>query len=201
MPKLPFEIRTPITSPHSSASLLFDGALATQLPLLRQRLLRHARLAVFDTSLAEDLVQDTLVAVLQGQTTHRGDASLTTWAIAILKHKIADWYRSPDRKRIVQFEIEADDAADATDADTDADAAAALARQQPENHAEHNQMMAALERCIACLPHLMGRVIVMRAWLGFETAEICERMQIRAANCRMILHRGRIALRQCMRRD
>jgi DNA-directed RNA polymerase specialized sigma24 family protein len=68
---------------------------------LRAKLLRHARLAVRDQSLAEDLAQDTLVAVLQHHAQRRGDSTLSTWAISILKHKIADWYRSPASTRMV----------------------------------------------------------------------------------------------------
>jgi RNA polymerase sigma-70 factor, ECF subfamily len=41
----------------------------------------------------------------------------------------------------------------------------------------------------------------MREWLGFESAEICERMGVSAENCRMILHRARMSMRACMQRD
>lgn len=58
--------------------------------VLRDRLLRHARQALPDAATAEDLVQDTLVDVLEGAARHRGEASLRTWATAILKHKVAD---------------------------------------------------------------------------------------------------------------
>ena len=50
--------------------------------LLRERLLRHARQAVPDAGTAEDLVQDTLVDMIEGAARHRGEASLRTWAMA-----------------------------------------------------------------------------------------------------------------------
>ena len=43
-----------------------------------------------------------------------------------------------------------------------------------------------------------GRVFMMREWLGFETPKICERLCLTSDNCRMILHRARTGLRQCM---
>ncbi len=86
--------------------------LESELPALRQRLLRQARLAVHDSAHAEDLVQDTLIAVVQQAATYRGDAALSTWAIAILRHKVADWYRSPIAKRETQLP-NADKAGDA----------------------------------------------------------------------------------------
>lgn len=181
-----------------------EGALERELPALRVRLLRHARFAVHDDSLAEDLVQDTLIAVLEQHTSRRGDASLTTWATAILKNKVADWYRSPNRKRMVQFSAEDGKLDDAIDALYDAGGAYAEpvpAWQQPDNRTEQRQMMTVLERCVGCLPRQTGNVFMMREWLGFDTGEICERLGVSADNCRMILHRARMAMRACMQRD
>ncbi|MDZ7591173.1 MAG: sigma-70 family RNA polymerase sigma factor [Rubrivivax sp.] len=180
------------------------AALEPQLAALRMRLLRHARFAVHDDSLAEDLVQDTLIAVVEQHATRRGDATLVTWATAILKNKVADWYRSPARKRMVQFKVDDERADDGIDALYDAAGAyteAVPAWQQPDNRTEQKQMMTVLDRCLACLPRQTGRVFMMREWLGFETAEICLRVGVSADNCRMILHRARMGLRECMQRD
>lgn len=173
-------------------------------PVLRQRLLRQARFAVHDAGLAEDLVQDTLMAAFQQRDKHRGSATLATWAMAILKNKVADWYRSPDRRRMVQLAPEDDVLGDAVDALYDAQGSytdPVPTWQQPDNHLEQRQMMTALERCVSCLPRRTGRVFMMREWLGFETAEICERVGVSADNCRTIMHRARMALRACMQRD
>lgn len=62
-------------------------------------------------------------------------------------------------------------------------------------------MMTALERCLGRLPRQTGRVFMTREWLGFDTAEICERVGVSAENCRTILHRARMGLRTCMQRD
>lgn len=179
--------------------------LEEQLPALRQRLLKQARLAVYDVSLAEDLVQDTLLAVFEKTEEHRGQASLTTWATAILKNKVADWYRSPNRKRYVQVVDEEDDAqldesVAAQFGESGAHARPIPAWQQPENRTEQRQMMKAMEGCMECLPKQTGRVFMMREWLGFETTEICARLQITADNCRTILHRARMGMRECMQR-
>ena len=92
--------------PRGAARVAADAAgLETQLPALRVRLVRHARYALHDDGLAEDLVQDTLMVVVEQHATRRGDSSLLTWATAILKHKVADWYRSPTRRRMVQFKL------------------------------------------------------------------------------------------------
>ena len=187
-----------------SAAAADAGTLEAQLPGLRARLLRHARFAVHDDSLAEDLVQDTLIAVFEQHARRRGEASLVTWATAILKNKVADWYRSPSRKRMVQFNADDNKRDGAIDALYGADGSyteSVPAWQQPDKRTEQHQMMTVLDRCVSCLPRQTGNVFMMREWLGFETAEICERLGVSADNCRMILHRARMALRVCMQRD
>lgn len=188
-------------APDASAGSAND--LNSQLPQLRQRLLRQARFAVYDAALAEDLVQDTLLAVFEQASRHQGQASLTTWATAILKNKVADWYRSPNRKRFVQQADEPEDTelSDGLEALYDANGhyVEAVPRwQQPENNLEQRQMMTMLELCAARLPKQTGRVFMMREWLGFETSEICTRLEITADNCRTTLHRARMGMRECM---
>ncbi len=193
----PTPSRTAAAARPAPEPITLDGA---QLPLLRQRLLRRARVAVHDPSLAEDLVQDTLVAALEQRGQFRRDASPVTWLTAILKNKVADWYRNAKRKRTVQLVDEADQAnPDFAAMDGAAQHIEVVAdAQQPDGRAERRQMMGVLERCLSRLPRQTGRVFMMREWLGFETAEICQRLGITAENCRVILHRARAGLRSCM---
>ena len=179
-------------------------SLTEALPALRQRLLRHARMVMHDIGSAEDLVQDTLIAVLEGESSRRGEASLTTWATSILKHKIADWYRAPARRRMVQLSDADAQLGEGIDALYDAEGAytdPVPPWQQPENQAEARQMMGVLNGCMSALPSQTGRVFMMREWLGFETAEIADRLGLSADNCRQILHRARMGLRGCMQRQ
>lgn len=170
--------------------------------ILRKRLIRHARMVVHEPAQAEDLAQETLVSMLEQPQAHRGDASLQTWAIAILKHKVADWYRSPhQQRRVYNTPDNGDNSPDPIDGLYD-QAGAYLepvpAWQQPESREAQRQVMSTLEACLGRLPPQTGRVFMMREWLGFETAEICERMGLSADNCRMVLHRARMGLRHCM---
>ena len=146
-------------------------------------------------------MQDTLIAVVQQAQQHRGDASLTTWATSILKHKVADWYRSPVRRRFEPLTEAASPSGDDMLFDDEGRFIEAVpAWQQPENQVEQRQMMRTLEGCVSCLPPRSGRVFMMREWLGLETAEICIQLGLTAENCRMMLHRARTALRTCMQR-
>ncbi len=196
-------LRVGTGSPSTRGSAA-ENAMQPQWPWLRSRLLRHARFALHDDSLAEDMVQDTLVTVMQKHASRRGDASLLTWSITILKNRIIDWYRSPARRYTVHLNDDDQKAATAIDSlyDGNGSYAESIPRwQQPENAAEERQMMAVLEQCIGHLPRQTGRVFMMREWMGFETSEICERLEVSAENCRTILHRARMALCTCMQRD
>ena len=130
--------------------------------LLRQRLLRHARMMVFEPAQAEDMVQESLVAVLEKPEAHRGEASLSTWAVAILKHKIADWYRSPHQRRRSWVETDDNEAeADPTQGLYDEQGShkeAVPSWQQPEKLETQRQMMSVMEACLKRLPAQTGRV-------------------------------------------
>src|SRR6185436_6249500 len=73
----------------------FSRDLETQ----RGYLLRVARLQLRDDALAEDVVQETLLAALAG-TGFSGRSSLRTWLTGILKHKIVDAIRRRQRDAI-----------------------------------------------------------------------------------------------------
>ncbi len=176
--------------------------LEPELPALRQRLMRQARLAVHDGAHAEDLVQDTLIAVVQQWPSYRGDAALSTWAIAILRHKVADWYRSPIARRETQWPDADDTSLDGALADQFDETGhwreAVPEWQQPERENERRQMMQTLDGCLSCLPAQTRRVFMMREWLGFESDEIRAQLGLSADNVRTILHRARMSLRECM---
>ncbi len=58
----------------------------------------YALKRVMDTNTAEDLVQETYLAVLKAPGSFAGRAAERTWLIGILKHKIADHFRQQCRE-------------------------------------------------------------------------------------------------------
>jgi RNA polymerase sigma factor (sigma-70 family) len=65
----------------------------------RPYLLRYAMLQLRDRELAEDVVQETLLAVLEGRAGFSGNSSHKTWLTGILKHKIIDMMRRKSREQ------------------------------------------------------------------------------------------------------
>jgi RNA polymerase sigma-70 factor (ECF subfamily) len=50
-------------------------------------------------------------------------------------------------------------------------------------------------RALDDLPERQRVVVTMRDMLGFDSAEVCELLDISVANQRVLLHRGRAAVR------
>ena len=82
-----------------------DSDFASRCNSHRGYLLRVAVLQLRDNDLAEDVVQDTLVAALQGAQGFSGRSSLKTWLTGILKHKIVDAIRRKTREPTFAIQI------------------------------------------------------------------------------------------------
>lgn len=61
-------------------------------------LYKYALVHTRDAYKAEEAVQETLLAALQGRDRFSGSASARTWLISILKHKIMDMFRHEARE-------------------------------------------------------------------------------------------------------
>jgi RNA polymerase sigma-70 factor, ECF subfamily len=167
---------------------------------LRHYLLRYARLQLRDDAAAEDVVQDTLLAVHQSQENFRGDAHKRTWAAAILKNKLMDALRSKYRNKV---QVSSDEAAhdDAFDGLFSADghwAEPVPEWKTPHGNLERDQLRAALETCLGKLPPNTGRVFMLREWMGYELTEVCGEFKMSADAVRQTMHRARMLMRSCL---
>lgn len=185
----------------ASAPVCLPSPTGTDYTLLRSRLMRYARLLVRDRESAEDLVQDTLMAVFEKRFEWRGDAGLATWAIAILRHKAADWHRCTVRRLTIDVGGEDADGTDRFDAlceRCDFLGQCTSVPLEPDGALERHQLALTIEKCIARLPALSGKVFVLSECMGCETAQICAELDISPQNCRTLLHRARTSLRSCL---
>lgn len=69
--------------------------------LLRQKLLRFVNSQVNDPADAEDIVQESLISIYDSLPLFKGRAAFFTWACAIARHEISDFYRRKKIKQIV----------------------------------------------------------------------------------------------------
>ena len=182
-----------------------DVALFTiELDRHRRYLIRIAQLQLRDADLAEDVVQETLVAALGARDGFSGRSSVKTWLTGILKHKIVDAIRQKQRQPVTAatFDDETDrEAFDPLFKDDGSWAAPPADWGDPENALARREFMDVMELCLERLPPNTARVFVMREVMELETEEICKELAITANNLWVILYRARMALRQCLEQN
>jgi len=157
-----------------------DPAGVQELGRLRPRLLRFALQRLRDREQAEDAVQETLLAALEGMGRYAGGSSLNTWLTGILKHKIVDCVRQSGREQALDPEVH-----DLPLPDSDPEAA--LARRR---------FIDVVELGLTRLSENAARVFVLREVWGLSTAEVCDELAISTSNCCVLLHRARARLRE-----
>lgn len=167
---------------------------------LRQPLLRFAQLQLRDAGAAEDVVSETLLALLERPGAFEGRSSLRTYATGILKFKIVDHLRRSARETPLETaeDQSLDEAIDALFADNGHWRAPQRGWDEPEQALQQAQFQARLQRCIEQLPARTARVFVMRECLEQEVDEICSALGITANHCGVLLYRARMALRGCL---
>jgi len=167
----------------------------------RAYLLRYARLQLRDPALAEDAVQETLLAALEGAARFAGKSSLRTWLTGILKHKIIDHLRRAGREQPLTGGDDERSEAEAVDALFAADGHWREFPAQwgnPDAALENSRFWVAFEECTQRLPARTARVFMMREIMDMPTEEICKELDITATNCWVMLHRARLTLRECL---
>jgi len=176
------------------------GSIAGELETHRNYLLRVALLQLRDRDLAEDVVQETMIAALQGAADFSGRSTVKTWLTGILKHKIIDAIRRRSRERpISSLEDEADiDDFDALFNQRGAWDAPPAEWGDPTRSLEQRQFFEVLEICMDRLPPNTARVFMMRELLELTSDEICKELSITSTNLWVILYRARMSLRKCL---
>lgn len=152
-------------------------------------LFRFAMAKTHDVPVAEDLVQDTFVAVVQGQKAFRNEATVSTWLFAILRRKIADHFRSSQRaQERLKDQVEITQNAEAR----------RVWKSDPAAICEDRDFQISLSECVDKLPNKYAEAFIMRELNQQTPKEICEVLGLSATNLSMRLHRGRLAIRDCL---
>jgi len=168
----------------------------------RAYLLRYASLQLRDRDAAEDAVQETLAGALQARERFSGASSLRTWLTGILKHKIIDHVRKQSREQPLTMGGDDDRSeAEAIDSLFHADG---HWREPPSDWGDPHKalqnkaFLAAFEQCAKNLPAKASRAFMMREVLEESTEDICKELKVTSTNCWVLLHRARLALRECL---
>lgn len=177
-----------------------NTTLHQQLEAMRPALLRFAQLQLRNSALAEDAVQDALIAILEKPERFAGQSSLRTYVIGILKYKIIDNLRLSARERQIETldEQSEEDAIDALFVANGHTREMPRAWGDPDATLEQKDFFKVLEICLEKLPAKTARIFMMREWLELETEEICKELEISTSNAWVLLYRARMRLRECL---
>ncbi|MDX8387358.1 MAG: sigma-70 family RNA polymerase sigma factor [Ghiorsea sp.] len=161
-------------------------------------LFRFAMQRAKDTELASDLVQETLLSAWKSKDSFSGASTVRTWLIGILKHKWIDYLRKEIRQR---------DYAELADGDPtawfDPNNGEWLKKPEqwhddPATLCQDAQFMKTLQGCVEHLPPKQRLVFDMREFQGLDSEEICKACDVSSTNVHVLLHRARLALRNCL---
>ncbi len=170
---------------------------------------RLARTFVRDAAVAEEVVQETWLALLEGIDRFEGRSSLKTWLFQILSNRART--RAVRERRSAPFSALVGDPGD-DEAAVDADrfrgeghrwaghwaAAPSDWNHLPEERLLGRETLARVHEAIATLPPRQAEVLVLRDVEGWDAGEVCEALGIGDGNQRILLHRARSRVRAAL---
>lgn len=163
-------------------------------------LFRYARRRLFSDELAEDMVQETLLAALKAHQNFTGSSSVRTWLTGILKHKIVDAIRIQAREITAPSGNGDDDPGDWEALFDQSGHWLETFRDwgNPSSDLERSRIRQALDECFRRLKPSLAQVFTLRELSGLSNEEICKELDITATNAWVMLHRARLFLRECL---
>jgi RNA polymerase sigma-70 factor (ECF subfamily) len=188
-----------------------EAAFENLVSLYQAPLKRVALSYVRTAAVADEVVQETWVAVIRGIGRFEGRSSLKTWIFRIMTNTAKT--RAEREARTVP--LSAISSADLDDDEPAVDPGRFLDQQHarwpghwaspparwdevPEEHLNGRETLAALRGAIERLPSMQRQVIVLRDIEGWEPDEVCDLLELSEANQRVLLHRARSKVRQAL---
>jgi RNA polymerase sigma-70 factor (ECF subfamily) len=172
---------------------------------------RVAQLYVPSRAVAEEVAQETWIAVVTGIDRFEGRSSLKTWLFRILVYRAKS--RGERERRTTPFsalEAVGDDDGPAVEPDRfrgEGDRwpghwATPPRRWDgiPEERLTAAETRSVVERAITALPLAQREVITLRDVQGLDPAEVCDLLALSEGNQRVLLHRARSKVRAALER-
>jgi RNA polymerase sigma-70 factor (ECF subfamily) len=156
-------------------------------------LCRLARAVVGSGAVAEEVVQDTWLAVVRGVDRFEGRSSLRTWLFHILVNRART---TATRERRSDPGIDPD--ADRFDHTGVWSSPPVPWSDQVEDRVVAEQVSAAVRALLDDLPDTQRQVVVLRDVEGLSSRAVAELLGVSHGNQRVLLHRGRARLRAAL---
>jgi RNA polymerase sigma-70 factor (ECF subfamily) len=187
-----------------------EGAFLQLMTMYYGAMKRLALMYVPNAAVAEDVIQETWIGVLEGINRFEGRSSLKTWIFRILLNVAMT--RGQREGRSVPFsalpQTQSDGDQPAVDLDRflppDHQWAGGWAslphswEHIPEGRLLSSETRARLREAIEMLPAQQRQVIVLRDVEGWSSDEVCNALAISETNQRVLLHRARSKVRHAL---
>lgn len=163
-------------------------------------LYRYALVRVRKPEVAEDLVQDALLAAVRAQDRFAGRSAERSWLVGILKNKIVDHYRKLGREtNFTDLEFLSDELPQKfEDGFWNHDLGPREWRPESDEVMHKGEFWQTMQSCLGKLPERVGNVFMLREMEDVSGKEICKMLGISESNLWVMLHRARMALRECL---
>jgi RNA polymerase sigma-70 factor, ECF subfamily len=169
-------------------------------------MMRLARSYVSSRAVAEEVVQEAWLAVLQGLDRFEGRSSFKTWVLRILVNTAKT--RGVREARTVPFAAFETDDEPVVEPDRFRGAEAAFPghwtgyprdwRSLPEGSLESRETVGVVREAIETLPPQQRIVILLRDVEGWSAEEVCSALELSEGNQRVLLHRARSRVRAAL---
>ena len=184
-----------------------EGAFAELIDSYGATMLRVAQMYVRDRATAEEVVQETWLAVLNGIDRFEERSSLKTWLFRILTNRAKT--RGERDGRMVPFSSLAGASLEEDEPSVDPDrflgpdsphpgAWAAPPVGWPQDRLLESETLCLIEMAIGRLPEAQREVILLRDVDGWEPMEVSDVLGITDGNQRVLLHRARSKVRAAL---
>lgn len=180
-----------------------DAAAFTDVVRRHQRAMRGvARYYCGDSPIADEVVQETWLAALEGLARFEGRSSLRTWLFRILANRART--RAVREGRTLPLSALSTDEGPAVDPTVFAAdghwnvAPRPWEADTPEAIVGRGRAVEGLWRALDALPERQRVVVTLRDVEGLDAEAVCELLGVTEANQRVLLHRGRAALRAAL---
>ncbi len=201
--------RSPIPRPGPGDQILLarlregdEAAFTSLVDGLHPRMIRLALVVLHDRAAAEEVVQETWLAVLGGLRRFEGRSTLKTWIFSILMNRARTRAFQARRTAALTIPLESGDEA-GQGLETGRFGAggrwavppARWKADSPERLLMQQEALSRLEEAMAELPPGQKAVVTLRDVEGLGSHEVCNVLGITETNQRVLLHRARIKLR------
>jgi RNA polymerase sigma-70 factor (ECF subfamily) len=184
-----------------------EAAFAALVDHYAPAMLRVARGYVSNVQTAEDVVQETWIAVMNGIAGFEARSSLRTWLFTVLiniakKRGVRDRRIAESERMAAGVTVDPDrfrpaDAPDWPGHWKDGREPSPFP-DTPEGSVLGRELMEVARCELDRLPERQRTVVSMRDLLGMDSVEVCQLLGISVANQRVLLHRGRASVRQAL---